>query len=162
MKEHFAPGEFLDLSDDQRLARPSFERMQNGVEAGSDVVSHGAGTRVAVGFDTILVDDIEEPTPQPVVHTPDAAEIIAAVAQGGVARKRANRPGAAKFAGEARGLHLRDQGYAVVSRDTLTADPDAGSVSDGTYTSAWEAKKHAERQGRSRHALQVVAEMEAA
>ena len=162
LREHFAPGEFLELSDDERLARPSFERMQNGVEVGSDAISHGPGTRVDIGFDTILIDDIDEPATEPVVHTSPASEIVNAVAQGAVARKRADRPGAQKYAGASRGLHLRDQGYAVVSRDTLAADADIGRETDGTFTSAWEAKKRAESRTGSGRLLQVVAEADAA
>ena len=59
--EEFAPGQFLDLSDADRLSLPSFNPMDAGVEVGATAVDLGSGNRaraVATPFeyDTTIVD----------------------------------------------------------------------------------------------------------
>jgi hypothetical protein len=59
--EEFAPGQFLDLSDADRLSLPSFSPMDAGVEVGAATVDLGSGNRaraVATPFeyDTTIVD----------------------------------------------------------------------------------------------------------
>ena len=52
----FAAGQFLTLTDDQALSRPSFEGMRSGVSAGSSTVATGNATVVATTYKTIHVD----------------------------------------------------------------------------------------------------------
>ncbi len=47
LNEQFAAAEFLDLSDDEKLARPSFEAMPAGVSLGSGDVTFGSQTAVS-------------------------------------------------------------------------------------------------------------------
>jgi hypothetical protein len=47
LNEQFAAGEFLDLSDDEKLARPSFEAMPAGVALGSSDLTFGSQTAVS-------------------------------------------------------------------------------------------------------------------
>ena len=62
--EQFAAGQFLDLSDSERLSRPSFEPMRAGVAAGGTAVDAGNATVVATTYKTVVVDGTTR-TPRP-------------------------------------------------------------------------------------------------
>jgi hypothetical protein len=54
--ESFAAGQFLNLTDDQALSRPSFEPMRAGLAAGGTTVDAGNATVVATAYKTVAVD----------------------------------------------------------------------------------------------------------
>ena len=54
--EPFAAAQFLNLTDDQALSRPSFEPMRAGLSAGGDAVDAGNATVVAATYKTVAVD----------------------------------------------------------------------------------------------------------
>jgi hypothetical protein len=62
--EAFAAGQFLDLTDDQRLSRPSFEPMRAGLATGGQSVDAGNATVVATSYKTVAVDGATR-TPRP-------------------------------------------------------------------------------------------------
>jgi hypothetical protein len=59
--EMFAAGQFLDLSDDQALSRPSFEPMKAGVLAGAGAADVGNTSVVATSYKTVAVDGANPP-----------------------------------------------------------------------------------------------------
>jgi hypothetical protein len=52
----FASGQFLTLTDDQALSKPSFEPMRAGLSAGGSALDTGNATAVATTYKTIAVD----------------------------------------------------------------------------------------------------------
>jgi hypothetical protein len=58
VKDFFAPAQFLNLSDDEKLTAPSFEPMVAGVRAGDDtfVVTDDVIGDDAIEFETIILD----------------------------------------------------------------------------------------------------------
>lgn len=62
--EAFAAGQFLQLTDAERLSRPSFEPMRSGLAAGGGTVDAGNATVVATTYKTIAVDGATR-TPHP-------------------------------------------------------------------------------------------------
>jgi hypothetical protein len=54
--EPFAAAQFLNLTDDQALSKPSFEPMRAGLSAGGDAVDAGNATVVAATYKTVAVD----------------------------------------------------------------------------------------------------------
>ena len=62
--EQFAAGQFLDLSDSERLSRPSFEPMRAGLAAGGTTIDAGNATVVATTYKTVVVDGATR-TPRP-------------------------------------------------------------------------------------------------
>ncbi|KQR77322.1 hypothetical protein ASF98_21480 [Arthrobacter sp. Leaf337] len=63
IEEFFAPAEFLDLTDDQKLARPSFERWEAGRRVRSRAVSYDTAQpfEADVSPEVLLVDDPDRP-----------------------------------------------------------------------------------------------------
>ena len=55
----FVPTQFFDMSDDEKLAAPSFESRDNGVVFGSDAIAFPAGESIdaPLVYETIVIDD---------------------------------------------------------------------------------------------------------
>ncbi len=74
VRAHFAAGEYLDLSDDEQLHRPAFERFISGFSCGSDEVTTGPAEAGAIGYEEIILGPdgaVEERPPKrrpPVIH----------------------------------------------------------------------------------------------
>jgi hypothetical protein len=56
VKDYFAIGQFQELSDPEKLSRPSFEPMDAGVSVASDAAAHGGSFGIDVVYETIIVD----------------------------------------------------------------------------------------------------------
>ena len=59
VQDSFAPGQFFDMTDDEKLASPSFEEMDAGAILGSDAISidEGASLFAPLEFETIIIDE---------------------------------------------------------------------------------------------------------
>jgi hypothetical protein len=54
--DKFAPGQYFNLSDDQRLSRPSFETYGAGVQSADQGFEFGPGVEADLGYENILID----------------------------------------------------------------------------------------------------------
>lgn len=72
VEDWFAPGQFFEVSDDERIAGPSFEKMQAGISVGSDTITAGEEVDAPFDYESIVVDpEVEEGLPgQPPVQLP--------------------------------------------------------------------------------------------
>ncbi|HET9444075.1 MAG TPA: DUF6603 domain-containing protein, partial [Acidimicrobiales bacterium] len=63
VQEHFAPAQFLDLSDDEKLARPSFERWDAGRRLAARTVSFDTAPPLESPLtpETVIIDDPDRP-----------------------------------------------------------------------------------------------------
>ncbi len=61
----FAPGQFTQLSTDDKLAAPSFEQLDSGVVVGAGAVTTGALARACLAEDTIAIDPLAPPPVPP-------------------------------------------------------------------------------------------------
>lgn len=55
VRDHFAPAQFRDLSDDQKLSCPSFELLPAGVSVGSNAADCGTPVQAAADFEDIVI-----------------------------------------------------------------------------------------------------------
>ena len=93
MLDDFAPAQFFEMSDEARLASPSFEPMQAGMRIGSPEFAFGFAQRVesALEYETRIVDrKAATAPPPPQVRLPP--ERGAAAAARPARRRRAQRP----------------------------------------------------------------------
>ena len=65
VRELFAPGQFFDMSDDDRLAAPSFEPMDAGVTFGDDGYTAGPGKTSSFEYTDIVIGPDGNPVLQP-------------------------------------------------------------------------------------------------
>lgn len=56
IQDYFAPAQFEQMSDAQKLSRASFERMDSGVAIGRAAIAHGRGLAGAPTYDTVIID----------------------------------------------------------------------------------------------------------
>ncbi|MEU9337224.1 DUF6603 domain-containing protein [Streptomyces sp. NPDC048290] len=142
-REYFAPAQFLDLSDDEKIAAPSFESLIAGATADGALARARERTGVfasPIRYEEVFEDGAHRGT------APAAAPVGRAglrVAAAPAARAATRRTGPGRFAAAPRGLGLRDTGW-VVSDGTAGWGTDIGGtvgarprdtgwvVSDGT------------------------------
>lgn len=72
VKEGFAPAQFFAMSDDEKIASPSFEDMDAGLVFGSDAVVFTPAQAVAspLEYETVLIDDEAPPNAPPAERYP--------------------------------------------------------------------------------------------
>ena len=157
--DHFAPGEFEELSETDQLSRDSFEQMDAGVQVGAAtlVTAAAAARPAAVEYETKIIDTAWRSRPLPPFR-PDRVLQLQQATTGSKAQA-ATRAGRARFAradGRAGGIVLEGERWAVATTDTLAVRNDlAAGVTRGA---AHLAMKHAPPGEAGR--LQVVPEHE--
>ncbi|MFJ6572110.1 DUF6603 domain-containing protein [Streptomyces sp. NPDC091292] len=112
-REYFAPAQFLDLSDDEKIAAPSFESLVAGATA--DGALAAARERTGVFASPIRYEEVFEDGPHrgtaPAAAPVDAAGLRVAAAP--AARAATRRTGHRRFSATPRGLGLRDTRWTV-------------------------------------------------
>jgi hypothetical protein len=153
VRDPFASGAFLNLSDSERLARPAFESYPSGrAKLSSTRVTHGAAVEATeTAFETIVIDGPDRlPTLR---YLPHADVFTAYVAASAAGRAPLVTSGASAYAGPPLGIALRDPKFTVADRDTLAGV----GTSHESYTEAADAVAEAEGAAR----LQIVGSHEA-
>jgi hypothetical protein len=130
VRAFLAAGDFVSLTDAEKLARPSFEpfaigRARMGFPGGSAAqVPVAFGTPVERpddAYDTLVIDQIE-PRPTPAAaYTPHTLVLDALPATAAAGQSPLRTTGTAGFTGPRLGIRLADPAYAVASADTLAA-----------------------------------------
>jgi len=143
--DYFAPAQFLDLTDAEKLAAPSFEQMTSGVRVRRPKPVTSAGVTAEVGLATVVVD----PGPRQARFTEPAVTVTAGavtvqrlLAQlgGGAATQVGPAVQAARFAGVPQ-VTVGEPEYAL-AHDNLTVPP--GNVAHlPTYTVAEQRRQAA-------------------
>ena len=133
----FSPAQFFDMSDDEKIASPSFVEMASGVRLGSAAVQFDASRVVPspLAYETIVVDDgAGHATPPPPLppYTPPPLSLLLQARAGAVARGALQDSGAARFTDPAQppAVLLRALPLVVASADDLTARSAAPGASD--------------------------------
>ncbi|WP_413935685.1 DUF6603 domain-containing protein [Nitrospira sp. BLG_1] len=98
--EFFAPAQFLDMPDDQKLSGPSFERMPAGIRVGTNRVVFGASITADLDYEEIVVDSAMNVKPDPTFQSSvrlTAPALSMQVQWGAAKQSRAQRLGRAKY-----------------------------------------------------------------
>ena len=152
VRDFFAPAQFIDMSDDEKLSRPSFESMTAGVVIGSDefAISDNATDWLempAIEFETLIVDKMtgETRSSQPPGQqgryrlTP---ELLSKQARFGAAgNSELRRAGRARYRSTTDKYQVAREGWTIVTTDDLVER--AASVS---YSEALQAMTKMKRQ----------------
>lgn len=149
LDSQFAPAEFIEMSEADKLAAPGFEPMRAGAALGDTTVRIGAGRRnIAIEYDAVIVDpEHHEPPSGPRTMEPLVFEAVLAI--GASARARGGRLAAVppRFV-------IVDPGWTVASADDLSA-----TSASGTFVEARE-RLHEARAGGARVVLVQLHEVE--
>lgn len=137
-REQFTAADYVNMSDDEKLSRPSFEPFLAGrsrigfpasatgaaglAAAGAGAVPVAAGVAVDRpddAYETIVIDQIEPLAVPVAAYTPHAVVLGALTATAAAAHSPLRTTGTAGFAGPSLGIRLADQGYRVATVDSL-------------------------------------------
>jgi hypothetical protein len=126
LRDDFAPAQFFEMSDNDKLAAPQYEEMDAGIAFGSPAASFdlGQGVASALAFETRLVDAQSAPDePQP-PYTLDHGLLVLHARFGAAGRSVLRRVDEQRtpFA------RLRKSGFAVID-ESFAAQPGATSLS---------------------------------
>ena len=128
----FAAAQFQQLSDDEKLSRPSFEPFQDGISFGAAQTTISAEQLSTGAYETVFIPDQQRRT-----DGLDPTLLVHALGRGSVARSGLHR--AALFDGPDQRVRLADETYRVVAADTLTASgaaPDPFNSATAAYAAA--------------------------
>lgn len=98
--DDFAPGDFFKMSDDERIAGPSFERLQTGVAIGAGAAAFDPTQIVAVDllYRTLVVEDLDQPpVPLPDPYRPEPGRIAVSLQLGALQAAASRTTGRARF-----------------------------------------------------------------
>ncbi len=125
IRELFAPGQYFDLSDDDRLAAPSFESMNAGVTFGDGGYTMGTPKSSPFDYTDITIDEHGEPVLEPEPH--HQVLVLDLLLLGAASRAPARRTLNQRFAAPVRegAPKVNPGGYAAVDEEG-PAPTDAG------------------------------------
>ncbi len=144
VRAEFAPGQLFDLTDDEKLAAPSFEEMDAGVAFGDDTYSFAASAVVRSAFDytDVTIGADGNPTVEPEPVPTDTGTVMVLVGLGAAARA-SFAVAATRFqsATAPEAPMMRPLGYAVAT----VVDPEGPTTTPPppTTTMTWAEAHHA-------------------
>jgi hypothetical protein len=148
LRDAFPTGEFLDLTDDQKLSHEQFSQWPCGLarlQLGG-TVSAGIPIDGVDGYETTIVNPVARTRQPAPPYTLGDAILPGLVARGAAATGPLRRSGAAAHVGAPLGVTVRAAGYRIVDATDLTvADVDGTGVID--YASESEADAARRRAG---------------
>jgi hypothetical protein len=133
----FAISQFQDLSDDEKLSRPSFESFQDGIAFGSDTVVLSKERTSTATYETVFIPELQRRTDP--LH---GLLMLHAIEVGAIARSGLHT--AALNDGPDQRVRVADTTYRVASTDTLATS----ATAQGTFTSSTAAYAAAAADGR--------------
>jgi hypothetical protein len=156
VSEYFAPAQFFDMPDDQKLSGPSFEMMPAGIRIGAGLAAFGGAIAADLGYEEIIVDSSAKPEPvPPAPPTPlDAQSLFVQVQWGAANQSAARNAGRVRYRAEGIAVSIVEPLFAIARTDDTSQPPAAANL---TFS---EAKAALRRMGRANPAafslLQVV------
>ena len=170
VKDFFAPAQFIELTDDQKLSRPSFETMDAGITFGSDALSftNDSSDRLEVKtleFETWILDnesgearrsEAEKPQPQqpPLFYQLTHTLLVQQARFGAAGSSQLRRSGTAKYRSTTIGKYqVSKEGWSLVTADDLTKQPVRKPAS---YSEAVESLRQLQQQAPAKAAALTI------
>jgi hypothetical protein len=161
VQDDFAPAQFFDLSDSDKLSRPSFERHDAGAVMSGNLVTHGTSFAKTIDYESFFINTpgvvtVDEGVPQPFPWT--ALPIV--MRTGSAALKTISQAGKLRYAAPGKPITVAEHVFTVASTSTLTAVTTPAAAGT-TYSDAAAALKSALAASPAlRDTLQIVASHE--
>jgi hypothetical protein len=162
VQDDFAPAQFFSLSDDEELARPSFERHDAGVRTTGGLAANGAVVAKNIAYETFYVDSpggaLREDTgvPQPVL----LLSVQAILTSGAAGKAQIWKSGKRRYPAKGQPISVLPPKFVIADTSNLTA-AGVGNTADATYSAmaaalAAEVSRNPQRRG----SLEIVASHE--
>jgi hypothetical protein len=136
VQDDFAPAQFFELSDEEKLARPSYERHDSGMRLGAVPAVSGATVPKDVAYETFTIDE-----PGGVVRTDPVAPALPlflvadVLAIGSAGRAASARTAGRRYQAPGEPVRVQEPAYVVVDAHTL-APSGLGPAGGITYSEA--------------------------
>lgn len=160
IQDDFAPAQFFNLSDDDKLAAPSFEPHDAGVRlSGTGLTTCGVPIPKTIAYETFYIDQPgAQPRPDPVTppKTFVLGDLVSVLSVGAAGRAAARTSGNQKYLAPGTPVSVKPQRFVIADRNTLAA---AGISSQNTTYSDVKARLTAQTPV-LRLSLQIVASHE--
>jgi len=159
----FAPAQFSEMSDDQKLSSESFVALPSGIaiDVGANT---GNSTPAALTYDLIILDSSRNPG-RPVRFLPPRAMQIASASSGPSARAPWRSAGLGAFSPASDAVPkaaLSGRTFSLVSTEDLSAQPGAGAVAATRYQAALALADFTRQNAVDPSSVQAVPQWEAA
>jgi hypothetical protein len=135
VQDAFAPAQFFELSDTDKLARPSFELHDAGVAMHGDLVTNGSSLAKTIDYETSFIDTargairVDEGVPQPFPW----ADIQAVMLSGASARKSISRTGNRRYTAPGNPIQVAEPAF-VLADTTSMAPQGTAPAGKTTYS----------------------------
>jgi hypothetical protein len=144
VRDAFARGQFVNLTEDEKLSSPGFEFFRCGqTHIGTDTITYEEASKQEASFeyDITVIDNEREKRKRPSKKVSVSDEDFLRAAQFGAAKQTPmNSMGSAKFTGSVQGIKVQEPTYVVAGTDDLQM---RGTNKFETYTEAEEARRAA-------------------
>lgn len=97
VQDFFAPAQFEQLRDDEKLSRPSFERMDAGITFAQSAVGHGTAVGTQIEYETRIIDSAFESRLDPRRYLPGLELQMASLSRSAAANAPLRQSGRPKF-----------------------------------------------------------------
>ena len=167
VRDFFAPAQFFEMSDDEKLSRPSFEPMDAGVSIGSDATSSSVPIPSdwlevkAIEFETWILDkgknvvrEQRSGGPERILYKLSPMLLGKQARFGAAGSSDLRRTGKAKYRTKMGKHQIEKEGWTIVATDDLTVQPVPG-IEDGKptiYSEAAQALRKLKRENPARAA----------
>ena len=153
VEDDFAPAQFLDLSDDEKLARPSYEQHDAGVKMSGGLVKSGSAVAKTLAYETSYIDTPGGELRGDPAPAPPLVSVLGILSLGSAGRAQAMSQA---YWAAGNPVTVTAPQFVIVGTDTLAPvgiGPAAGATySDVASMLAAELARAPERRG----ALQIV------
>jgi hypothetical protein len=128
VRDLFAPGQFFELSDDEKLSQPAFVPLPSGFTGIGTAAIKSSATRVTAEFqyDTVVIDNKEELSSRRgkgFEYSMDQDVLVTIAGLGAAGQTPMRFTGGAQFAGSTiNRVKVKDPEYVVVSTEDMTVD----------------------------------------
>jgi hypothetical protein len=127
VRDSFARGQFLNLTEDQKISSPEFEAFRCGhSRIGTQDIVFGATQSTSFEYDVTIIDKKDEKISRTskkdqINKVAISEESFSRFTQPGLGKQTAAQSmGSAKFAGTAQGIEVHETQYVIVSTDDLS------------------------------------------
>jgi hypothetical protein len=151
--DFFAPAQFFEMTDDEKIASPSFDTMEAGITVGADnfTFSNADGLSVVLNYETILVDtQTSAPGTRKEDYTLKPDRLFEHARFGAAGRCDVRRSGLAKFQNRQRtpAVTVTKPGFVIASTEDLSpqAVPGAEAGKPMNFIDAQQALRNLSRQ----------------
>jgi hypothetical protein len=138
IQDYFAPGQFLNLSDADKLSKPSFEEMDAGVNIGSSAILNGQDSPRTVVYQEFYIYDPNDVSSPPGIYLMPAHIHLSLCAQGAGFASLVKNTGLQKYSKRPTtpAVVVEEPQYVVTSVVDLSIRSDVLGSSGGTYFQA--------------------------